>query len=85
MDIVNKTILITGANRGIGGALFDEALRRHAKQVYAAVRRPSVHSDGRVTPVTLDVTNPEQIQEAVENISNLDVLVNNAAWIFTMI
>jgi NAD(P)-dependent dehydrogenase (short-subunit alcohol dehydrogenase family) len=28
MNITNKTVLITGANRGIGRALLDEALRR---------------------------------------------------------
>ena len=38
MNIENKTILITGANRGIGRALVDEALRRGAKKVYAGTR-----------------------------------------------
>ena len=57
MNIENKTVLITGANRGIGRALLEEALKRGAKRVYAATRQPFTHSDGRVIPLTLDVTN----------------------------
>jgi NAD(P)-dependent dehydrogenase (short-subunit alcohol dehydrogenase family) len=58
MNIENKTVLITGANRGIGRALLEEALRRGAKRVYAATRQPFTHSDGRVTFLTLDVSDP---------------------------
>ena len=78
MKIVNKTVLITGANRGIGQALVEEALRRGAKRVYAGTRQPLAHSDGRVTPLTLDVTNLAEIQEAAESIESLDILINNA-------
>ncbi len=38
MNIQNKTVLITGANRGIGRALVNEALRRGAKRIYAGTR-----------------------------------------------
>ena len=78
MTIADKAILVTGANRGIGQALVDEALRRGAKRVYAGTRRPLVLSDERVTPLTLDVTNAAQIQAALERVASLDILINNA-------
>jgi NAD(P)-dependent dehydrogenase (short-subunit alcohol dehydrogenase family) len=78
MKIADKAVLITGANRGIGRALVEEALRRGAKRVYAGTRQPLAHSNGRVTPLTLDVTNAAQIQGAVEKVKSLDILINNA-------
>ena len=78
MTIADKTVLVTGANRGIGQALVEDALRRGARRVYAGTRRPLVHSDERVTPLTLDVTDATQIQAAVESVESLDVLINNA-------
>ena len=78
MNISNKTILVTGANRGIGRALVEEALRRGAKKVYAGTRGALQHPDKRMMPLTLDVTNAEQIQAAVEEVESLDVLINNA-------
>src|SRR6266403_1607486 len=78
MTIANKAVLVTGANRGIGQALVEEALRRGAKRVYAGTRQPLAHSDRRVTPVTLDVTDAAQIETAVESVSSLDILINNA-------
>jgi putative NADH-flavin reductase len=62
--ITGKTILITGANRGIGQALLEEALRRGAQQVYAGTRAPFAHPDQRVTPLLLDVTDTAQTQQA---------------------
>jgi NAD(P)-dependent dehydrogenase (short-subunit alcohol dehydrogenase family) len=78
MNITNKTILITGANRGIGKALVEEALRRGAKKVYAGMRSLVQHPDKRVTPLILDVTSASQIQQAVKEVDMLDVLINNA-------
>ena len=78
MNITNTAVLVTGANRGLGHALVEEALRRGAKRVYAGTRKPLAHSDRRVTPLTLDVTNAVQIQEAVEKVESLDILINNA-------
>jgi len=78
MSVTDATILVTGANRGIGQALVEEALRRGARRVYAGTRQPLVHPDARVTPLTLDVTSAAQIQAAVERVGSLDILINNA-------
>jgi NAD(P)-dependent dehydrogenase (short-subunit alcohol dehydrogenase family) len=78
LAIMNKTVLVTGANRGLGRALVDEALSRGAKRVYAASRRPMVLPDQRVTPVIVDVTAPAQIQEVADGVESLDILINNA-------
>ena len=78
MAIANKTVLITGSNRGIGRALVEEALKRGAKRVYAGARNAIRHPDKRVTPVTLDVTSASQIQRAATEIDALDILINNA-------
>src|SRR5713101_8308779 len=78
MTLAGRTVLVTGANRGIGQALVEEALRRGATRIYAGTRQPLSHSDGRVTPLTLDVTNVAQTQAAVERVESLDILINNA-------
>ena len=78
MNIASKTVLITGANRGIGRALVDEALKRGARWVYAAARSPFQVDDRRVTPLVLDVTDRVQIDQAAAAVESLDVLVNNA-------
>jgi NAD(P)-dependent dehydrogenase (short-subunit alcohol dehydrogenase family) len=78
MNIDKKTVLITGASRGIGQALVSEALRRGATRVYAGTRGPLQHPDKRVTALMLDVTSVSQIQEAVDRVDTLDVLINNA-------
>jgi NAD(P)-dependent dehydrogenase (short-subunit alcohol dehydrogenase family) len=76
--IANKAVLVTGANRGIGQALVKEALNRGAARVYAGSRQAFSHTDARVVPLTLDITDSGHIQNAVDAIPSLDVLVNNA-------
>src|SRR5260370_32740276 len=83
MRIADKTVLVTGANGGIGGALVEEALRRGAKRVYAGTRQPLADLDGRVTPLTLDVTDAAHTQGAVERVESLDILINNAGLAVT--
>ena len=78
MSIAGKTVLVTGANRGIGQALVAEALNRGAARVYAGTRVPMTNPDPRVTPLALDVTSDEQIQAAAAQVGSLDILINNA-------
>src|SRR4051812_25095045 len=78
MKLDNATVLITGANRGIGLAFAREALARGARKVYAGARDPaSIHLPG-VEPVRLDVTNPDDIAAAVERCGDVTLLINNA-------
>ena len=82
MSIADKTVLVTGGNRGIGRALVEEALRRGATRVYAGTRQPLTHPDARVTPLALDVTDAAQVQRAAGQVESLDVLINNAGiWL----
>lgn len=76
--LTDKTVLVTGANRGIGRALVAEALRLGAHRVYAGTRQPMAQTDERVIPVTLDITDRAQIDEAAQVVGSLDVLINNA-------
>jgi NAD(P)-dependent dehydrogenase (short-subunit alcohol dehydrogenase family) len=83
-----RSVLVTGASTGIGRAT---ALRldRSGWKVFAGVRREedaeALRAAGseRLTPVSLDVTEPEQVAAVAEAIAaagdaGLDGLVNNA-------
>lgn len=78
MTIKDKTVLVTGANRGIGQAQAAEALARDASRVFAGTRQRLGQTDDRVTPLGLDVTITSQIQAAAGRVESLDILINNA-------
>ncbi len=81
MNLNDKTVLVTGANRGIGRALVDAFLANGVKKIYAAARNTGSlpeFGDARVVPLELDITDSAQIQRATETASDVDLLVNNA-------
>ncbi|MGW2822010.1 SDR family oxidoreductase [Streptomyces sp. NPDC001443] len=77
MDISTATVLVTGANRGLGRALAQEFLARGAT-VYAGARRPDLIDLPGVKAVRLDITDPASVAAAVEEAGDITVLVNNA-------
>ncbi len=78
MKIQDSTVLVTGANRGIGKAFADELLDRGAAKVYAAVRDVSTVTDPRLVPIQLDVTDPDRVAAVARELDDVQVVVNNA-------
>ena len=78
MKIADATVLITGANRGLGLAFAQAFLARGARKVYAAARDPSRITLPGVTPVRLDVTSPDDVEAAARLAGDATIVVNNA-------
>ena len=78
MNIQDSTVLVTGANRGIGKAFADALLERGATKVYAAVRDVATVTDPRLVPVQLDVTDPDRVAAVARELDDVQVVVNNA-------
>lgn len=83
-NIQGKTVLVTGANRGLGKALVQTLITRGAKSIYAAGRdAESLTNIVNLAPavikaIQLDVTRTEDIQLLAAQLPQLDVLINNA-------
>lgn len=78
MHIQNATVLVTGANRGLGAEFARQALARGANKVYAAARVPeSVTLEG-VVPVRLDVTDAAAVAALAAELGDVDLVINNA-------
>ncbi|WP_151446542.1 SDR family oxidoreductase [Lacisediminimonas profundi] len=78
MKIENSVVLITGANRGIGLAFARALLARGARKVYAAARNPESVTLPGVEALQLDVTKPEEVAAAVQQASDVTLVINNA-------
>lgn len=78
--LAGRSVLVTGANRGMGREYVRQLLDRGACRVYAGARDPrSVDvSDPRVVPLALDVTDAPSVAAAAKAAPDVSVLINNA-------
>jgi len=79
-SLTDQTVLVTGANRGMGREYVAQLLDRGVVKVYAAARDPRTIdvADPRVVPLQLDVTDATSVAMASEAASDVSVLINNA-------
>ena len=78
MKIAGSVALVTGADRGLGRAFARELVSRGAARVYGAARNPALVTEPGVTPVALDITDPERVARVASERGDVTLLVNNA-------
>ncbi|MFJ8819467.1 MULTISPECIES: SDR family oxidoreductase [Amycolatopsis] len=77
-SLQGRTVLVTGANGGLGEQFVAQALERGASKVYAAARKPKNWDDSRVQPLALDITDAAAVARAVASAPDVDLVINNA-------
>lgn len=79
MELSGSTVLVTGANRGLGRSLVNALREAGCAKIYAAARRTdSLVADEVIQPVQLDITNNEQVGAAATKCCDINILINNA-------
>ena len=80
MNIEGRTVLVTGASRGLGRVLAFTFAQAGARQVFAGVRAGPDSEQlaaNRIIPIRLDVTSDDDAN-ATQQLGAIDILVNNA-------
>ena len=78
-DLKDRSVLITGANRGLGAALCKTILQYSPKIIHAGYRTtPGDFEDPCISWCQLDIQDAESVATAASSFDELDVLINNA-------
>ena len=78
-DLKDRSVLITGANRGLGAALCKTILQYSPKIIHAGYRTtPGDFEDPGISWCQLDIQNAASVAATAASIDELDVLINNA-------
>ncbi len=84
IEIEGKTILVTGANRGIGRSIVETFLEHGATKVYLGVRDLDstkelvAKYENKVVPLHVDLSDQKSIEVAAQLATDVQLLVNNA-------
>jgi len=84
MDIQGSTVLVSGANRGLGKSLVLDAIARGVRRVYATARNIEAldsiveMNPERIIPMVLDIDKPDTVMAAANLAKDVNVLVNSA-------
>lgn len=79
MDLSGTTVLVTGANRGIGRAIAERLAQEPVAEVLLGARDATkVEPLDKGRAVAVDLSSRESIEASVADLPPVDVLVNNA-------
>jgi NAD(P)-dependent dehydrogenase (short-subunit alcohol dehydrogenase family) len=83
MKLSNKTVLITGANGGVGRELVRYCVEHDARKIYCCARDIGKLDDLKkmgeaIELCPLDITDKAEIQKLSSAVDTIDILINNA-------
>lgn len=84
MNVSGGIAIVSGGNRGIGEAFVRELIAAGADKVYIGTRQANAAQHlaneypGKAVPVELDVTDERQVENAVAECADANIVINNA-------
>lgn len=76
--VAGATVLVTGANRGLGLAITRALVAAGAAKVYGAARDATTVTEPGVVPVELDITDPASVERVAAELGDVSIVINNA-------